>query len=120
MPTGWSSPPSKGVESSTSIERAPSYLSDDALQLLGTLCFVLHFLEMPRYYFNVYYVTPSIDDEGEELRDGEAAWHQATVTAGELFKDIDGKFRPDQEWSLEVTDERRKPIYVINISARKK
>jgi hypothetical protein len=45
---------------------------------------------------------------------------QATLTAGEVFKDIDGKFRPDQEWSLEVTDERRKPLYSINISARKK
>ena len=64
---------------------------------------------MPRYYFNVHNVTPSIDHEGEELRDDEAAWRQATLTAGELFKDIDGKFRPNQGWSLEVTDERRKP-----------
>jgi hypothetical protein len=75
---------------------------------------------MPRYYFNVHNVTPSVDHEGEELRDDEAAWRQATLTAGEVFKDIDGKFRPDQEWSLEVTDERRKPLYSINISARKK
>ena len=28
----------------------------------------------------------------------------ATLIAGELFKDLDGKFRPGQEWSLEVTD----------------
>jgi hypothetical protein len=75
---------------------------------------------MPRYYFNVHNVTPSIDRDGEELRDDEAAWRQATLTAGELFKDIDGKFRPNQEWSLEVTDERRKPIYLIHISARMK
>jgi hypothetical protein len=84
------------------------------------LCFVLHFPDMPRYYFNVYNGTPDVDDEGAELQDDEAAWQQATTTAGELFKDIDGKFRPNQEWSLEVTDERRKPIYVINISAQKK
>ena len=72
---------------------------------------------MPRYFFNVHNVTPSIDHEGEELRD-EAAWRQVTLTAGELFKDIDGKFRPNQEWSLEVTNERRKPIYLIHVSAR--
>jgi hypothetical protein len=75
---------------------------------------------MPRYYFNVYDGTSSVDDDGAELQDDEAAWQQATTTAGELFKDVDGKFRPDQEWSLEVTDERRKPIYVINISSQKK
>ncbi|MCK1518417.1 hypothetical protein IVB22_39310 [Bradyrhizobium sp. 190] len=75
---------------------------------------------MPRYYFNVLNGTASFDDEGVELQDDEAAWRQATTTAGELLKDIDGKFRPDQEWSLEVTDARRKPIYVISISAQKK
>jgi hypothetical protein len=72
------------------------------------------------FYFNVYNGTPDVDDEGAELQDDEAAWQQATTTAGELFKDIDGKFRPNREWSLEVTDERRKPIYVISISAQKK
>jgi hypothetical protein len=75
---------------------------------------------MPRYYFNVHNVTPSVDDEGVELQDDEVAWRQATTTAGELFKDIDGKLRPNQEWSLEVADERRKPIYVIRISTQKK
>jgi hypothetical protein len=28
--------------------------------------------------------------------------------AGELFKDIDGKFRPGQEWMSEVTDAVRR------------
>jgi hypothetical protein len=75
---------------------------------------------MPRYYLNVHNVKPSVDHEGAERPDDEAAWRQATLTAGELFKDIDGQFRPDQECSLEVTDERRKPIYLIHISARMK
>ncbi|WP_161855353.1 hypothetical protein [Bradyrhizobium sp. CCBAU 051011] len=53
----------------------------------------------------------------EELPDNEAAWRRATVSAGAaLFKD-DGIFRPDQEWALEVTDEARKPIYFIQITA---
>jgi hypothetical protein len=28
------------------------------------------------------------------LTDDEAAWHEATIIAGELFKDIDGNFQP--------------------------
>lgn len=73
--------------------------------------------DMPRYYFNMHGVRPSEDDMGEEFRDDEAAWHEATLVAGEIFKDIDGKFRPGQEWSLEVTDEHRKPLYSIHISS---
>jgi hypothetical protein len=72
---------------------------------------------MPRYFFNVHNVSPTIDDVGDELPDNEAAWRQATATAGEIFKDIDGSFRPGQNWTLEVTDEARKPIYTIHIEA---
>jgi hypothetical protein len=57
---------------------------------------------MPRYFFNTRGIRPITDEEGEELPDNETAWNEATIMAGELFKDIDGKFRPDQEWALEV------------------
>jgi hypothetical protein len=74
---------------------------------------------MSRYYFNILNTSPSIiDDVGEELPDNEAAWRQATLTAGEIFKDVDGRLRPGQEWSLEVSDEARKPLYSIRIEAR--
>lgn len=73
---------------------------------------------MPRYFFNVHKVAPSTDDHGEVLPDDEAAWREATLYAGELLKDIDGKFRPGQEWSLEVTDEARASVYVIQIRAK--
>nr|WP_246510270.1 hypothetical protein [Bradyrhizobium glycinis] len=59
------------------------------------------------------------DSLGEELPDDEAAWKEAIGYAGALFKDIDGKFRPGQEWSLEVTDEAGKPIYFISIGSRR-
>jgi hypothetical protein len=74
---------------------------------------------MARYFFNVHNVGSRPDMEGEELPNDEAAWHEATIIAGELFKDIDGKFRPGQEWSLEVTDERRNSLYFIRVSAQK-
>jgi hypothetical protein len=30
---------------------------------------------------------------------------------------MDGKFQPGQEWRLEVTDERRNPIYIVRVYA---
>ena len=66
---------------------------------------------MPRYFFNVHDERSNLDTEGEELPNDEAAWREATIVAGEMFRNIDGKFRPGQEWRLEVTDEGRNPLY---------
>ena len=71
----------------------------------GTDEWLMHSLWMQRYFFNVHNVQPSTDEIGEELPNDDAAWKEATMIAGEFLKDIDGKFRPGQEWSLEVTDE---------------
>jgi hypothetical protein len=65
---------------------------------------------MPRYFFHVHNIPPKLDDIGEELPSDDAAWRTATVFAGEIFKDVDGRLRPDQEWALEVTDETRTPL----------
>jgi hypothetical protein len=72
---------------------------------------------MPRYFFNIHHEGSGPDVEGEELPNDEAAWLEATLLARELFKETDGKFRPGQEWSVEVTDERRNPLYFIRVSA---
>ena len=48
---------------------------------------------MPRYFFNVYHDRPELDEEGEELPDAQAAWHEATVTAGQIIQDLDGRLR---------------------------
>ena len=72
---------------------------------------------MPRYFFNVHDVEPSTDETGEDLPDDEAAWKEATLFAGELFKDIDGRFRPGQQWSLEVTDHAGRTLYRIFIGS---
>jgi hypothetical protein len=63
-------------------------------------------------------VSPSIDEAGEELANDEAAWRLATIIAGEIFKDIDGKFRLGQKWALEVAGEARKTVYFIDIQSR--
>jgi len=58
---------------------------------------------------------------GQELirkTKNEAAWHEATIIGGEIFRDIDGGFRPGQNCALEVTNEHWMPLYTIQISAR--
>jgi hypothetical protein len=71
---------------------------------------------MARYFFNIRTGESVPDQVGEELPNDEAAWKEATMIAGEVFKDINGKFKPGQEWSIEVTDERRNPVYLIKVS----
>ena len=44
---------------------------------------------MPRYFFNVYYDRAELDEEGEELPDAQAAWREATMTAGQIIQDLD-------------------------------
>ncbi|KGT79494.1 hypothetical protein MA20_11365 [Bradyrhizobium japonicum] len=65
------------------------------------------------------FIAQNLYDVGEELADDEAAWHEATIYADDIFKDVDGRFRPGQEWSLEVTNRDRRPIYFISIGSRK-
>jgi hypothetical protein len=73
---------------------------------------------MPRYFFNINGALGGPDEDGEELPNDGAAWREATIITGEMFKEIDGKLRPGQDWSLEVADESRKPLYTIQINTR--
>ena len=42
-----------------------------------------------------------------------------TLVAGEIFRDLDGKFRPGEQCCLKVTGERHQPVYAIRINASK-
>ncbi|WP_247285911.1 MULTISPECIES: hypothetical protein [unclassified Bradyrhizobium] len=53
------------------------------------------------------------------MPDDEAAWKEATSFTGAVFKGLDGKFRPGEQWSVEVTDEAGKPVFFISIGSRK-
>ncbi|MGM4886032.1 DUF6894 family protein [Tardiphaga sp. 604_B6_N1_1] len=74
---------------------------------------------MPKYYFDVQGQGVPEFDEGEQFDNDQAAWHEATLVAGELFKDVDGDLTPGQSWKLEVLDERRRPLYVISVTSEK-
>lgn len=68
---------------------------------------------MARYFFNIHYGGARIDSVGEELPDDQTAWREATIISGELFRELDGKFQPGQQWRLEVLGETRELLYVI-------
>ena len=74
---------------------------------------------MPKYFFNVFHDRAEIDQDGEELPDKHAAWREATVTAGQIMQDMDGKLQPGKAWRMEVTDEFANPLYVIHVHAEK-
>lgn len=75
---------------------------------------------MPRYFFNVRYGEESYkDDVGEELADNVAAWHEATASAGQSIRDLDGRLRPGNAWCLEVVNESGSTIYSIEVKAHR-
>jgi hypothetical protein len=86
-----------------------------ARELYQTLYLQLH----AKIFFQRSPRTSTIDNEGEELPDRHEAWRAATVAAGGMVKEIDGKLVPGREWRLEVTDEFRNLLYVIHVSAEK-
>ena len=74
---------------------------------------------MPKYFFNVYNGPEAyLDEIGEDLPDRHAAWHEATVSAGQSIRDLDGKLQPGTEWRLEVLDEFGNRLYSLNVIAQ--
>lgn len=111
----WSGPPNCWPRRRVGLFPIPNFKLHLAL---GTELLDTHFRKMPRYFFHVHDVAPSTDEHGEELPDDEAAWLEASRYTAEVFKDLNGKFRPGQDWLVEVTDEAQEPIYFIGITSR--
>ena len=75
---------------------------------------------MPRYFFNITYGEESYHDQiGEILSNDFAAWQEATASAGQSLRDLDGKLRPGTTWRMEVGDTRGSIIFSIEVRARK-
>jgi hypothetical protein len=73
---------------------------------------------MPRYFFNVHHGKESfVDEVGEDLTDDYAAWQEATSSAGESIRDLDGRLQPGMDWRLEVATGERGLLYVIEVKA---
>jgi uncharacterized protein DUF6894 len=69
---------------------------------------------MPRYYFHVAYGdSAKIINEGLELGNKEDAWIEATTACGELLRDMDGKLKPGDAWSMTVKDDSGASVYEL-------
>jgi hypothetical protein len=77
-------------------------------------------IEMPRYFFHIQYGERHLPDEiGTDLPDEAAAWKEATITAGQLLADLDGRLKPGLQWRMEVIDQAGNPICVLRLSAER-
>lgn len=71
---------------------------------------------MPRYYFHYQDHVTSLDEDGLELADQNAARVQAVVAAGEMLKDLGGAFWDSPNWRFWVTDESGAEICALRIA----
>ena len=71
---------------------------------------------MPKYVFTIHDGGPDPDPIEMELPDLAAARAEAIRTAGEILRDIDGKFS-GQEWRMEVADVAGKRLLAFRFSA---
>ena len=74
---------------------------------------------MPLYFFDVHHGTASIDEEGENFPDQNAAWREATSSAGHMLRDLHKSLKPGCEWRMDVADEFRNPLFTVYIGTSK-
>ena len=76
---------------------------------------------MPRYYFQVYLngESASIDTEGVELADEDAAFVEATTSCGQMIHDLDGSLRAPTEWRMEVANARGTTLFRLFFRAER-
>jgi hypothetical protein len=74
---------------------------------------------MPLYHFKVRRSGKTYNnDEGIVFDSLDGAWEEATIAAGEMLKDLDGKLVPGTGCSIEVQDEFFNPIRLLEISVK--
>jgi hypothetical protein len=74
---------------------------------------------MSIFYFNVMDGrNTEFMDDGIELPDKDAAWIEATSASGELLRNLDGRLRPGDHWSMHVKDESGSEIYVLEYKTK--
>ncbi|WP_442895034.1 DUF6894 family protein [Bradyrhizobium sp. AZCC 1578] len=55
----------------------------------------------------MYHDRAELDKESEELPDRQAAWREATVTAGQIIRDLDGRLCPGKDWKSPTNSQIR-------------
>jgi hypothetical protein len=72
---------------------------------------------VPRYFFHVHDSVDMIDRVGNELSGPEEAHTEAVVAAGEMLRDVGGRFWKHREWRMWVTDEAGATVCALRFSA---
>jgi hypothetical protein len=49
--------------------------------------------------------------------DKAAAWREASMSCGEIIREMDGKIEPGCSWQMEVADHTGQPIYRFTFTA---
>ena len=72
---------------------------------------------MPFYHFEVRTPSHVMITEGADLADDRDARVEAAKRIGALLHDHAGQLWLDQDWQMDVTDERGLILYAIHVSA---
>jgi hypothetical protein len=75
---------------------------------------------MPRYFFHVHDDVDIIDNEGTELSGSDEARAEAVVAAGEMLRDVGGRFWNSRDWRLWVTDDAGQTVCALRFSAEQR
>ena len=70
---------------------------------------------VPRFHFNISDGHPTIDEQGTELANYEAARRQAIALAGTVLVEESREPHVGNEWRVEVTDEKGLILYRLDI-----
>jgi hypothetical protein len=68
---------------------------------------------MPRYYFHVMDGRATIDEDGTELPDVEAARDEAIRTAGEILASGGASLADGHPWNMTVADQDGKTVLTL-------
>jgi hypothetical protein len=74
-------------------------------------------LIVPLFFFQITHGTETFPQTELDLPDPDAAREQATATAGEMLRDMRGRFGPGTEWRMDVADHSRKTVFRLRIIA---
>jgi hypothetical protein len=73
---------------------------------------------MPLYFFRIRNGRCSgASDQGIELADRDAAWHELTSVCADIVGGISRKLKQDSEWEMELLDESGRPVFRIRLVA---
>ncbi len=72
---------------------------------------------MSLFFFQITQGAETFPQTELDLPHADAAREQATITAGEMLRDMRGRFLPGMEWRLDVADHSRKTVFRLRIVA---